>query len=346
MGTREVIGSGPSDLGFDIHADIDDSHSSPAPDLRGDPMAPVREVAIDPSAVLDFSVRSDAIQGREGNFLFTVGSTGSGKSTLQHFLVYWLHCDRTLNLDYASTEEAHVHDAHLNQWIQEFARGYLPERTPQGTLQEFRIGFSQKGRPRLDFSFVEISGEDIRSILPNPSDPMPRLHAQLEQYLRLQGANRRFVFVSDATANRRDGTGRVFYEDILFSTLIRYLLSERGVNLKKLNILFVASKWDAVKSDYRSVQAYFNTHFTQTRALVDGSSRIRASFIPFSVGDIVLAEEGGETVARVRAVDNTYIRYLVSWVYHSFKGTHLRGGYPRVARSLMGRLMDFARLGF
>lgn len=312
----------------------------PSPPFTDD--TTVSQLPVDDAPVMDFAVRTDVHQGRQGNFLFTVGNPGSGKSTLQNFLVYALHRDPTLDLEYADAEEQARHDANLNTWIQNFARGILPKRTAQGQLQEFRIAFSRKGRPKLDFGFIEISGEDIRSILPDSDGTQPHLHPKLEQYLRLARANRRFIFVSDATENRRDGGGRVLEEDFLFTTLIRYLLSEQGMNLRKLNILFMASKWDAVATQYRSAQQYFNTHFTQTRALVDGSSRITASYIPFSVGTIRTEKDAnGDTVARVESTEAKYIQYVVSWIYYNFKNVHLGPPHPRVTRTLWAKIKDW-----
>ena len=92
--------------------------------------------------------------------------------------------------------------------MQNIAAGYLPERTHKGVLREFNVRFGQRGRPNLDFSFIEIAGEDIRSIVPTAEHKQPRLHDHLERYLRQGGVNKRFLFVSDASRNRL-GQGRV-----------------------------------------------------------------------------------------------------------------------------------------
>ena len=219
----------------------------------------------------DNVVDGSGIEGKTGNFLFTVGSVASGKSTLQNFLVHRLHVDENIHFDRTSSDGNTASEAYLNAWVQNIAAGYLPERTHKGVLREFNVRFGQRGKPNLDFSFIEIAGEDIRSIVPTAEHKQPRLHEHLERYLRQGGVNKRFLFVSDASRNRL-GKGR-FEEDVLFDTLIRYLLSDTGVGLRSLNLLFIAAKWDVVQSEYKSDRQYFQTNFPQTRSTIKASPR-------------------------------------------------------------------------
>jgi hypothetical protein len=119
------------------------------------------------------------------------------------------------------------------------------------------------------FHFIEIAGEDIRSIVPTAEQQQPKLNDHLERYLRQGGVNKRFLFISDASRNRL-GRG-TFEEDVLFDTLIRYLLSDTGIGLRNLNILFIAAKWDVVQNEYKSDRQYFRTNFPQTRSTIASS---------------------------------------------------------------------------
>ena len=287
----------------------------------------------------DNVVDGSGIEGRTGNFLFTVGSVASGKSTLQNFLVHRLHVDENIHFDRTSSDGNTASEAYLNAWVQNIAAGYLPERTHKGVLREFNVRFGQRGKPNLDFSFIEIAGEDIRSIVPTAEHKQPRLHEHLERYLRQGGVNKRFLFVSDASRNRL-GKGR-FEEDVLFDTLIRYLLSDTGVGLRKLNLLFIAAKWDVVQNEYKSDRQYFQTNFPQTRSTIKASPKIHASYMPFSVGTVVVERrENGEAVSRLKAVEKRYAELLISWIYHSFTQRHLKG-YPRVTLSFWDRIKDY-----
>ena len=153
----------------------------------------------------DNVVDGSAIDGRTGNFLFTVGGVASGKSTLQNFLIHRLHVDENIHFDRTSRDGKTASEAYLNAWVHNIAAGYLPERTQKGVLREFNVRFGQRGRPKLDFSFIEIAGEDIRSIVPTADQKQPKLNDHLERYLRLGGVNKRFLFISDASRNRLGG---------------------------------------------------------------------------------------------------------------------------------------------
>src|SRR5512134_3844054 len=163
---------------------------SPAPTLRANPL--VGTIMEPGPARIDMTrfdnvVDGSAIDGRTGNFLFTVGGVGSGKSTLQNFLVHRLHVDENIHFDRTSRDGKTASEAYLNAWVHNIAAGYLPERTQKGVLREFNVRFGQRGRPNLDFSFIEIAGEDIRSIVPTADQKQPKLNDHLERYLRQRG---------------------------------------------------------------------------------------------------------------------------------------------------------------
>jgi hypothetical protein len=314
----------------------------PTPPLRANPLVgTIPEPGPSRIDMNEFNnvVDGSAIDGRTGNFLFTVGSVASGKSTLQNFLIHRLHVDENIHFDRTSRDGKTASEAYLNAWVHNIAAGYLPERTQQGVLREFNVRFGQRGRPNLDFSFIEIAGEDIRSIVPTSEQRQPKLNDHLERYLRQGGVNKRFLFISDASRNRL-GRG-TFEEDVLFDTLIRYLLSDTGAGLRTLNILFIAAKWDVVHNEYKSDRQYFRTNFPQTRSTILSSPRIKAQYLPFSVGEVVLEKrDSGESVARLKSIEKKYVEFLISWIYHSFTQRQLKG-YPKVNLGLWGRIKNF-----
>ena len=113
------------------------------------------------------------------------------------------------------------------------------------------------------------------------------------------------------------------------------------IGLRNLNILFIAAKWDVVQNEYKSDRQYFRTNFPQTRSTVLSSPRIKARYLPFSVGEVVLEKrESGESVARLKSIEKRYVEFLISWIYHSFTQRQLKG-YPRVNLRLWDRIKNF-----
>lgn len=283
-------------------------------------------------STLTYAVSDDEISGKKGNFLITVGNPSAGKSTLQNALIYRLWTDKRITFDYANKVDDHEHDAIINRWISNFADGRLPARSEQGILQEFNIRVSQRERPPLQLNFLEISGEDIKSVVPSEGSlTAPTLNAQLERYLKNDNLNKRFVFLSDSTLSRKFGENKGQYrEDILFNSLIRYCLADNAIGLSKMKILFVASKWDVVQSEYTSVIEYFNKNFPQTRALVSSSDRIIAQYLPFSIGEVVSSPSGEP---KIESLQGRYLDFLIQWIYQSYIGRPLKG-YPKLNHNL------------
>jgi hypothetical protein len=96
-----------------------------------------------------------------------------------------------------------------------------------------------------------------------------------------------------------------------------------------------------VKNEYSSDRQYFRTNFPQTRSTIMSSPRIKAQYLPFSVGEVVLEKrESGESVARLKSLERRYVEFLISWIYTSFTQRQLKG-YPKVKVGPWGRIKNF-----
>ena len=292
----------------------------------------------------EYQVNEEDFSKKEGNYIFTVGNVSSGKSTLQNLLIYRLWSKNDISFEYGNNTSDHRHNAIINKWVDSFKQGILPKRTQQGIIQEFNIAISQKGKRKLDVNFLEISGEDIKSIVPSlDSDKKPSVHNFLDRYLMPEnGINKRFIFVSDGEKHKRGITANVnnVSEDILFDAFLRYLLSDTQKGLKTLNILFVISKWDTVREDYKNdFQKYLKQNFPQTLSILD-SDRITIMYLPFTVGKIeerVIDKDKDMYEHRIVAFENTYIDRLIQWVYNTYTGETLKG-LPPIKPSLLYRI--------
>ena len=183
----------------------------------------------------DVDVESDSIGNRTGNYLFTIGKVNSGKSTLQNFLIYRLFKDERIDLEFTPKDGNHQKVAALNAWIRKIGAGYFPNRTQAGALREFDVRITQAKRKPFDFSFLEISGEDIETVSATADDPEPHLQEDLETFLRLKHGKKRFIFVSDSSRHLvKAGLAENFEEDQMFSAFVRYLLDHNGLGLKRI----------------------------------------------------------------------------------------------------------------
>lgn len=303
-----------------------------------------QEIFQDTSYDDKYQVLEEDFSHKEGNYIFTVGNVSSGKSTLQNLLIYRLWSKDDIFFEYGNNISDHRHNAIINEWVDAFKQGVLPERTKQGVIQDFNIEISQKGKKKLDVNFLEISGEDIKSIVPSAnSDNKPSVHSFLDKYLSPEnGLNKRFIFVSDGEKHKKgiNSIGDSFSEDTLFDAFLRYLLSDTQKALKEINILFVISKWDVVRDDYKNdIQRYLKQNFPQTLSILDGN-RVKVMFLPFTVGKIeekLIDPENNTYEHRITSLENTHIDRLIQWIYNTYTGETLRG-FPPIRHSLLFRI--------
>jgi hypothetical protein len=297
----------------------------------------------------DYNVGDDDIDSKSGNYLFTIGNTSSGKSTLQNLLIYRLWSKEDIIFEYANKDGDHRHDKLLDDWVTNLRQGNFPLRTKQGILQEFSITISQAKKKKLELNFLEMSGEDIKSIVPTlDKSKKPKINEQLVAYLTTKKTkiNKRFIFVSDAEENKKKRSSPntdTINEDMLFNHFLRYLLGKDGLAMKKIKVLFVAAKWDLLKGEYSTAQEYFRKNFPQTRGILK-YNRADAVYIPFSVGvtETKEVEENGKKSFKklIRSLESKYVDSLIQWIYSSFTNNTLKG-MPKISLSLLDKIRSF-----
>ncbi len=291
-----------------------------------------------------YQVTDEELASKEGNYIFTIGNVSSGKSTIQNLLIYRLWSKEDIVFEHGNHISDHRHSAIVQEWISNLNQGILPKRTQQGLIQEFNISIGQKGKKKLDVNFIEISGEDIKSIVPTLSlDKKPSVHKHLDRYLTANNRiNKRFIFISDGEKHKKgiQSSESGVSEDILFDAFLKYLLSDTQKGLENLNILFVISKWDTVREDYKNDEVkYFRENFPQTKSILDGS-RVTSMLLPFTVGkidEVLIDKEKQKYENRIVSLENRYVDRLIQWIYNTFTNETLKG-LPPIKPSLLYRL--------
>ena len=141
-----------------------------------------------------------------GNYLFTVGPTGAGKSTFQSVLVRHLfsspaHTTSRVDKGDASTGEA---DALMNSWVHSWETNEFPRRTRIGRPTVVRLNVENNEfahcKP-LECSILEVSGEDYQHLIHSDTDDF-FLPPVLEKFLAHPGVNIVFVFVCNGQDTR------------------------------------------------------------------------------------------------------------------------------------------------
>ena len=293
----------------------------------------------------EYEVTDEELPSKSGNYVFTVGNVDCGKSTLQTSLVFRLWSREDIHLDFNHAKNDQRHDALLHKWIVGFKNGFLPDRTKEGRLQEFNIAFGQEDVRNLEVNFLEISGEDIKSIVPTSDiETPPKINRQLVEYLKADKGriNKRFIFVSDSSIHLSESDAMPsegFTEDILFDALLKYLLGKQGLDMQRINVLFVAAKWDETKHKHGTIQKYCHRYFPQSRSILN-SGRCHTQYIPFSIGSVGVEMVDGQSRPKVLAFEARYIDLVIQWIYHSFTGNQLKNT-QKIALTLWDKVYSF-----
>ena len=288
----------------------------------------------------------------DGYCLITAGAVGAGKSSFQNSLIHRLYRDDRIVFNVRNEDGDTYQSPKLQDWILRFDRGDFPSSTSRNLLQAFNIEFGADKRFLAKLSFIEISGEHFQDVLPTPSDPenhSPRLNSSLQSILTTSSVKKIFVFVADSTRydpkhpshDSTDERDQPLYQDMLFSCLLNEI---RRLGLKRIRLLFIASKWDAVSFPNTSTKKFFQQHFPRTRATLRNFSNTNEYYLQFSVGKIqdVKKEDNKKNITK-KIVKHNYsqIDRVIHWIYFQVKDRKLKG-YPPVRLTLWEKIKNWA----
>jgi hypothetical protein len=278
------------------------------------------------------------------NYIFTVGKAGSGKSTFQsHLLRYLLeHDEHHAEPDPEFTKDDSTYQKYretVASWNRRWVNGAFPERTHAGKVVEVRLmvtpikqEYKQRKLPAIPFGFLEISGEDFKTLV-QAGEHLPELLPSLDAFLNSSRHTIAIIFVCQG-----DNMGD---DDFLFSQFLEYLDRRVSPQFKdRCNAVLVLANpdkcahrlADALEREYNfeklDVEGFVRFFTPQTYRKLKQWGR-RAAIAPFSVGDISEeeVEEGGRTEMIKRIIRPSFndVGLIYDWLYRRFTKYKPRG---------------------
>lgn len=220
-----------------------------APNLGGIDAGPIPEVRR--SRLL-----SEDISKKQGNYIFTFGFPGSGKTTFHSFLIRYLMqvgpfktepLSRTHNGD-TDYDAMRV----VTKWMSEWQEGRFPEPTPIGEDEIRELTFEvqplQGIRTPLEFTFLEVSGEMLQTVMPTEYQD-PALSRVIRQLLENRNINLiMFLLLNPEVHNN----------DALFFNFMNYMDKNLGFDIRERTSLgIIVSKPEEALSTLKRLRSGF-----------------------------------------------------------------------------------------
>jgi len=290
----------------------------------------------------------EGIEKATGNYLLTLGYPGSGKTVLQSFIYYYIAThgaySGSLEKHRKGAQPSHLTQTLLNKWVRDWSDRKLPESTRESVdaIREIRLRLTPQinTSKSFNFSFVEVSGELIKSVVPTEVQAGSIVET-MHSFLTAPKSNKMIVYVFD----HNEGSNN----DELFSSLIQYLENAIPGKLdRSYSLMIVVPNPNLVlqrmSSDERFGRKYSNIneltpealrHYLRVKApqLVTTFrywKKSKRGIYKFHIGEVSENSTGDQILESFDFKDSGRI---IDFCYQQFHGTKLREGwFTRLAK--------------
>ena len=247
------------------------------------------------------------IDDRTGNYLISVGLPGSGKTVLQSFTTHALSVSGKLSAKADTAEKNGDINYRAQQlrtvWLALWKEGRLPKGTALGEdeIQEIRLNITnlENKSQRFNFSFLEISGESFKYVVPTEASA-PTLFQRINSFLTNNKVRLNLAFVIKTDEQEGEPSN-----DVLFTNFIEFVETQLKLDLtRKVGLILVLPNPKKVfgEDDWRimrkktpeasqfynkRVKDYVYENFPATYTIFDRWNVNKRAITVFHVGDEV-----------------------------------------------------------
>ncbi len=311
----------------------EEAGSEPSEGLAAPSAQEDAELGVDPQTPSRGPLLADNLEERTGNYLMAFGLPGSGKTTFQSFLAYYVtHIGPfEAHPQVAPEESAQGWEPMVifNDWMRIWGEGRFPPANPvdEGEIRElsFRVRPLQGSGQTVDFSFLEASGELMTQVVADRLRD-PTLIETLNRYFANEKLRMLLVLVVDPEREAEN--------DILFQNLLAFLdlhfpkLRQRtslGVLVSKPHeALRRLQEAEPAFERYAELSAelcecYVQRFAPRTYRIFDGwPDQQRVQLMTLHLGELATAAE--DQSVRLERADYADIHDIFAWIYEQFTG--------------------------
>jgi len=275
-------------------------------------------------------LRDGSIEEKVGNYIFTVGYPGSGKTVFQSFLTYYInHSPDFRSQPVLDPEDVQgwAAQATYNDWITRWHRGEFPNPNAfiEDDIQElsFIVNPKRGVTSPLRFSFLEVAGEFLRQVIADEHQD-PTLVETLRRYL--ENSRLQFLLVLVIDPARDDDREN----DLLFQNFFTFLDVNCPDIYSRSSLALLISKPNEALGKLKNAKPglrhhaelrgelcedYIETFLPATYNRLDTwIPQERATVMSLNIGEIDDARE----TPRIVKPDMRDISKIFSWIYSNF----------------------------
>jgi len=275
------------------------------------------------------------IEERSGNYVFTIGRAGRGKSTFQSHLLRYLYQAGDFAMQQVSDPDSDYreNDVQLRMWRESWITNSFPRRSALNRPIELRFKAEpvRYKRPDLLFGFFEFSGEDIR-VFYDPDYVNRSFLSSLDRFLNNPKCKFTFIFLSTGDDARRD--------DDLFSGFLDHIYNNTKQKFREnaSALLVIGYPEKAIKllnnqpgktgrrNGRLDRREYIATFLPNTGASLSKWNK-RYGIAEFSVGKIGNRSENGILVPYIEKPSFEDAKRIFAWIYLRFTGQRPGPGF-------------------
>jgi len=310
--------------------------------------SPEERLAADVEPVQRGALIDDNIDQRQGNYLISFGFPGSGKTTFQSFLAYYVTHIGPFEAQPLIAPEQSVQGwepmAIFNEWMRIWGQGRFPPANPvdEGDIRElsFRVRPLQGNGEPVDLSFLEASGELMTQVVADRVRD-PAMIETLSRYFANEQLRLILVLVVDPEHGEEN--------DILFQNLLAFLDLHFPALRGRTSLAVLVSKpeqalrrlqerdehyrrYEELSAD--ACEAFVQRFAPRTYRILDGwTDQDRVQLMALHLGTVTDGEHG----PRLQEPDYDDIRDIFAWIYGQFGG-------GRMGPTWWQRILEWLRL--
>lgn len=302
------------------------------------------------SDVASASFTSEMAANAKGNFIFSFGDAGSGKSSFHFHLIRYIEQGNDFDSIEVVPRRHGVPNfqaaAIMDDWRQRWSEGRFPESTDVNTIKCLSYTATPRyGRKTpMEFSVIEVSGEKLRTVI-QTDDKAPHIPEELDALFANPNVNITLVMLLHPKRKNND---------VLFSSFLRYLRGRHPQRTQDTPLLLVVPDPVSAKATLSTVNPAFSRKdfdaemtldFVQTLArstyqelLTWPTDEKYKSLARFRIGDIKRQQvRTGDEENVIVQVDFFDVAKIFRFCYEYFAGERI--GYTlwqKFKRSLKG----------